>query len=99
LKFKAPLTAMRSLERGNMADQKFETSMKRLEDIVKNLEEGALPLEDALEAFEEGMKLVSLCGRKLDEAEKKVTLLMQKGDEYHRVPFDSETRPSEEDAT
>lgn len=81
-----------------MAEQKFEAALKRLEEIVKNLEEGALPLEEALKAFEEGMKLVSLCGRKLDEAEKKVTLLMQQGGEYVRMPFDPESEPREEDA-
>ncbi len=81
-----------------MAEQKFETALKRLEEIVRHLEEGAMPLEDALKAFEEGMKLVSLCGRKLDEAEKKVSLLMQRGEDYIKVPFDPETSPGEEDA-
>lgn len=82
-----------------MAEQKFETAMKRLEEIVKNLEEGTLSLEEALKAFEEGMKLVSLCGRKLDEAEKKVTLLMEQSSGYVKVPFDQQNQFQEKDAT
>jgi exodeoxyribonuclease VII small subunit len=82
-----------------MAEQKFETAMKRLEEIVKNLEEGTLPLEEALKTFEEGMKLVSLCGRKLDEAEKKVTLLMERSGGHVKIPFDQQTQFHEEDAT
>ena len=83
-----------------MAEQKFETAMKRIEDIVRSLEDGSLPLEEALKAFEEGMKLVSLCGRKLDEAERKVTLLTRQGDEYAEVPFEPETvETREEDAS
>ena len=81
-----------------MAEQKFETALKRLEEIVRHLEEGSMPLEDALKSFEEGMKLVSLCGRKLDEAEKKVSLLMQRGEDHIKVPFDPETSPGDEDA-
>ena len=72
-----------------MALEKFEEAMKRLEEIVRSLEEGQLPLEDALAVFEEGMKLVNFCSTKLEEAEKKVTLLIQEsGGEYAQVPFD-----------
>ncbi len=73
--------------------------MKRLEEIVQRLEEGTMPLEDALKAFEEGMKLVSLCGRKLDEAEKKVTLLTEQSGGYSKIPFDQQNQPAEENAT
>ena len=82
-----------------MAEQKFETAMKRLEELVKNLEEGTLSLEEALKAFEEGMKLVSLCGRKLDEAEKKVTLLTEQSGGYVKVPFDQQNQFHENNAT
>ena len=60
-----------------MAKQKFETAMKRLEDIVKELEVGELSLEDALKKFEEGIKLSRFCANKLDEIEKKVSILVQ----------------------
>jgi exodeoxyribonuclease VII small subunit len=54
----------------------FEKSIKDLEKIVKTLESGDLPLEKALEKFEAGIKLSRFCSETLDEAEKRVTLLM-----------------------
>jgi len=60
-----------------MADKTFEESMKRLEEIVQQLEGGDMPLEESLSVFEEGMKLAAFCSRKLEEAEKKVTLLVR----------------------
>ncbi len=60
-----------------MANTTFEESMKRLEEIVQRLESGEMSLEDSLQVFEEGMQLVAFCSRKLDEAEKKVTLLVR----------------------
>ena len=74
-----------------MAEKKFEESMKRLEEIVKNLESGELSLEDSLKIFEEGMTLVSTCSKKLDEAERKVTLLVKEGEgKFSQQPFDTE---------
>jgi exodeoxyribonuclease VII small subunit len=61
----------------HMAKQKFETAMKHLEDIVRELEGGDLSLEDALKKFEEGIKLSRFCANKLDEIEKKVSILVQ----------------------
>ena len=73
-----------------MAEKKFEDAMKRLEDIVQNLESGDLSLEGSLGAFEEGMKLVSFCSKKLEEAEQKVTMLVKAGDgEYTQRPFEA----------
>lgn len=63
-----------------MADKTFEESMKRLEEIVQQLEGGDMPLEESLSVFEEGMKLAAFCSRKLEEAEKKVTLLVREQD-------------------
>lgn len=54
----------------------FEKAINDLEKIVKALESGDLPLEKALEKFEAGIKLSRHCGELLDEAEKRVTLLM-----------------------
>lgn len=70
----------------------FEKSMKKLEQIVQELESGDLPLEDAMKKFEEGIKLSSLCSEKLDETEKKITLLLQdqKGSVLEK-PFESES--------
>ena len=63
-----------------MATEKFETSLKRLEEVVKKLEGGELSLEDSLKAFEEGVKHAGFCTRKLDEAEKRVELLLKQKD-------------------
>ena len=69
----------------------FEQSMKKLEQIVQKLESGDLPLEEAMQKFEEGIKLSRLCSKKLDETEKKITLLLQdqKGNVSEK-PFISE---------
>ena len=53
----------------------FETALQRLEEIVKKLETGDLPLASALELFEEGVTLSRFCHTKLDEAERKVEIL------------------------
>jgi len=63
-----------------MAAEKFETSLKRLEEVVKKLEGGELSLEESLKAFEEGVKHAGFCARKLDEAEKRVELLLKQKD-------------------
>ena len=60
-----------------MAKQTFEKAMKQLEQIVQDLEEGDIPLEKALNKFEEGMALSKFCADRLDETEKKVSLLME----------------------
>lgn len=55
----------------------FETALKRLEEIVGKLEQGEIPLERALELFEEGVKISRYCGGKLEEAERKVEILVK----------------------
>jgi exodeoxyribonuclease VII small subunit len=70
-----------------MAKQKFEEALARLEQITRELEEGDLPLEESLKIFDEGIKLAELCNRKLDEAQKKVDLLLRKDGGLTAVPF------------
>lgn len=67
----------------------FETALERLESIVTALEAGDVPLEESLKQFEEGMTLARFCGAKLDEVEKKVSLLVSdpKGT-VQETPFD-----------
>ena len=55
----------------------FEASLARLEEIVKKMESGDLPLEESLSLFEEGTALVKSAGKLLDEAELKVVKLMK----------------------
>ena len=74
-----------------MAEKKFEKAMERLEEIVESLEGGELSLEDSLKIFEEGMKLTQFCSHKLEEAEKKVSLLVREsGEKYTQIPFEIE---------
>jgi exodeoxyribonuclease VII small subunit len=61
-------------------EQNYENSLKRLEEIVKILEEGGQPLEKTLELFSEGTSLIASCGKYLDDAEQKITNLMNNGD-------------------
>lgn len=62
-------------------EQNYENSLKRLEEIVKLLEEGGQPLEKTLELFSEGTALISACGKYLDEAEQKITKLLNSGEQ------------------
>ena len=54
----------------------FEESMTRLDEIVKALEAGDVPLEESMKLFEEGTKLAAKCSALLDTAELKVSKLM-----------------------
>lgn len=54
----------------------FEESMTRLDEIVKALEAGDVPLEESMKLFEEGTKLAAKCAALLDTAELKVSKLM-----------------------
>ncbi len=60
-----------------MAKMTFESAMNQLEQIVHELESGNLSLEDSLKKFEEGIKLSKFCSARLDETEKKITLLLK----------------------
>lgn len=53
----------------------FEAALARLEETVRLLESGSVPLDDSLALFEEGIALVRLCNSKLDNAEQKVVKL------------------------
>ena len=69
----------------------FEQSLSRLDEIVRHLEKGDLPLNDSLSLFEEGTGLIRRCGEMLDEAEQKVVKL-KKGPDRQPVelPFEDE---------
>jgi exodeoxyribonuclease VII small subunit len=72
-----------------MPKEKFEDALSKLEKIVAKLEEGDVPLEDSLKLFEEGIRLARLCNQKLDEAEKKVEILLKNKEGVLRPhPFD-----------
>ncbi|MBI3353700.1 MAG: exodeoxyribonuclease VII small subunit [Nitrospirota bacterium] len=60
-----------------MKEIRFEEAIKRLEEIVNRLEAGDIPLDDSIKLFEEGVKLYQICLKRLDEAEKKVEILLK----------------------
>jgi len=60
-----------------MAKERFEDALNKLEKIVSQLEEGDISLEESLKLFEEGIRLSRLCNQKLDEAEKRVEILLK----------------------
>ena len=60
-----------------MKDKSFEEALGELEGIVNRLEQGDLPLEEALQFFEDGVKLSRYCHTKLDEAQKRVEILLK----------------------
>lgn len=72
-----------------MAQKKFEQALEELESIVQRLQDTELPLDDALALFEEGISLSRSCSARLEEAERKVELLLKDGaGTLSSVPFD-----------
>ena len=74
-----------------MATVKFEEALARLEAIVAELERGELPLDDSMRIFEEGIKLSKVCLKMLDDAERRVEILVKDKDGRKRTrPFELE---------
>lgn len=65
-----------------MAEIKFEDSLKKIEKIVEDLENGNLSLDEALKKYQEGIELSRQCSQRLDTAKKKIDVLAKnkKGD-------------------
>ena len=73
-----------------MNKENFEESMKKLEGIVTELENGNLNLDESVKRFEEGMKIAKQCNTILENAEKKITILLEKDGELKEEDFDAE---------
>lgn len=74
-----------------MAKEKdFEEMLEDLEAIVNSLENDNLKLDESIAKFEEGMKLTKLCNTKLEEAEKKITILLSENGEVKEENFVAE---------
>jgi exodeoxyribonuclease VII small subunit len=71
-------------------EMKFEEMMKKLEEIVADLESGEMSLDESLEKYEEGVKLLRLCRKRLDETKRKVEILVKKGGKLSAEPFEEE---------
>ena len=65
----------------------FEETIKELEKIATELENGDLSLEDSVSKFEEGMKLSKECNDLLENAEKRITILLKDGEETKEESF------------
>ena len=68
----------------------FESGLLELEQIVKEMESGDLPLERALELYEKGMRLSESCRKQLEAAETRIEMLIRKGDKVQPEPFRSD---------
>ena len=71
-----------------MKKKSFEESLAKLEKITKALEEGDLSLEDSLKYFDEGVQLAEQCNSKLNDAQKKIEILLKKNDTLEPTDFD-----------
>ena len=68
----------------------FEAGLEELEQIVKEMESGELPLERALQLFEKGMQVSETCRKQLEEAETRVEMLVRRGKQVNAEPFAAE---------
>lgn len=73
----------------NEKNKTFEENMERLEQIVRAMDRGDVPLEESLKLFQEGTQLVESCGKLLDEAELQVK----------KIVTDTDGNPVEEEFT
>ena len=73
----------------------FETTLTRLEAIVTRLENGDLPLEEALKDFENGVQLAKLGQERLQQAEQRIQILLQKNATAELTDYRSENADDE----
>ena len=71
-----------------MATSNFEKNMSDLENIVTELEKGDLNLDESISKFEEGIKISKQCNKILEDAEKKITILLEKNGDLEENSFD-----------
>ena len=72
-----------------MEEKSFEENMEQLEKIVTELEKGDLNLDESVKKFEQGMKISKKCNDILENAEKKITILLEKNGDFEEKPFDT----------
>ncbi len=80
---------MKMSQDANKKEITFEEAISELEKIVEKLEKGDLPLEESIDVFQRGMELSRFCTRRLDEIEKKISVLIEKENgEVVEEPFE-----------
>lgn len=72
----------------NNVPQSFEEALAELEQIVKTLEDGNIPLETSVNAYERGIQLKAFCEQKLSEAQLKIEEVMKTAQGVETRPFD-----------
>lgn len=77
-------------EKENKKKPTFEEALSRLETIVNEMESGKLSLEEMMARFDEGNKLAQYCTTMLNEVEKKIEVLVKKGNQLVTEPFEPE---------
>ena len=83
-----------------MPEIKFEEALKKLENIVAELEKGNRSLDESLALYEEGIKLSRICAKKLEAAKRKVELLVKsESGKFELEPFDEGSVEAEEKKT
>lgn len=71
-------------------EENFEEMLDKLENIVQSLEKDDLNLDESISKFEDGMKLAKDCNKKIEEAEKRITILLNENGELKEENFDVE---------
>lgn len=72
---------------GKKEELNFEELMEKLEEITNKLEKEQLSLDESVKLFEEGMQISKQCNSKLEDAEKRITILINQGDEIKEENF------------
>lgn len=72
-----------------MSQQSFAAAMTDLEEIVRKLEQGDVPLEEAIDLYKKGMELSQFCHEKLTNAEQQLISIV--GEDGSKQPFSSNT--------
>lgn len=70
-----------------MKEENFEELIVKLEDITNKLENDKLSLDESVKLFEEGMNISKECNKKLEDAEKRITILLKSDDEIKEENF------------
>ena len=73
-----------------MAKEKFEDALEKLENIVREMEAGEMPLDSALKSFEEGIRLIRFCSAKLEDTQRRVEQLLEKENSLRIKNFQDE---------
>ena len=73
-----------------MEEKGFEEMLDELEEIVQSLETDDLKLDESISKFETGMKIATECNKKIEEAEKKITILINENGDVKEESFTAE---------